>query len=163
MKKLLSGAQTAISIAGVSIAAMTMSVLSPAQAGDVVTPTVISGEDFKANVFARPGVVTKSEKSSLDTDYTSKDFMPFTSSDKKFFVGMFQTEGHHRYDIDKPYGVDEYMHFLKGGVTLTSSDGTVTEIKAGDSVMIPKEWTGVWESHGYEKIYVIYDTSAAAE
>jgi uncharacterized cupin superfamily protein len=58
--------------------------------------------------------------------------------------------------IDEPYGVDEFMFFLEGGVTLTSSDGTVTEINAGEGVTIPKEWTGVWDTDGYMKIWVIY-------
>jgi uncharacterized cupin superfamily protein len=48
------------------------------------------------------------------------------------------------------------MYFLEGGVTLTSSDGTRLEIVAGDAVMIPKEWRGVWDTKGYLKIYVIH-------
>ena len=48
------------------------------------------------------------------------------------------------------------MFFLEGSVTLTSSDGTVTEIGAGEGVTIPKEWTGIWETDGYRKIWVIY-------
>ena len=61
-----------------------------------------------------------------------------------------------RHEINEPYGVNEYMHFLEGGVTLTASDGTVTEVRAGDSVVIPADWTGVWDTEGYTKIYVIY-------
>ena len=53
-------------------------------------------------------------------------------------------------------GVDEFMYFLKGGVTLTSSDGQVTTITVGDAVTIPKEWTGVWDTEGYTKIWEIY-------
>lgn len=29
-----------------------------------------------------------------------------------------------RYEIGEPYGVDEFMYFLEGGVTLTSVDGS---------------------------------------
>ena len=75
--------------------------------------------------------------------------------DKKFDAGMYRS-GKVRAEIKEPYGVNEYMHFLEGGVTLTSSDGTVTEIRAGDSVVIPADWTGVWDTEGYTKIYVIY-------
>ncbi|MFT7174102.1 MAG: putative cupin superfamily protein [Halioglobus sp.] len=64
------------------------------------------------------------------------------SSDRKFIVGKYQSEAT-RSVIHEPCGVDEYMHFLEGSVTLTSSDGTVTEIKAGDSVTISKVWTGI--------------------
>ena len=131
--------------------------LAIAQAEDVIKPTVITGADKKADVFKNSNAEVESKTSQVDGEYTTEDFMPFTSSDEKLFIGMYRTDGHHRFEINDAYGVDEYMHFLKGGVTLTSSDGSVTEIKAGDSVIIPKEWTGVWESHGYEKIYVIYE------
>ena len=135
----------------------------PASAADSTKPVIITSGDLMAGVFNKPGTVTSTEKSDLPTQFQAKDYLPFTSSDEKLFAGVYQTTGHHRYDITEPYGVDEYMHFLKGGVTLTSTDGTVIEVKAGDSVMIPREWTGVWESEGYEKIYVIYDTTEAAE
>ncbi len=45
-----------------------------------------------------------------------------------FDAGMYRS-GKVRAEINEPYGVHEYMHFLEGGVTLTSSDGTVTEIR----------------------------------
>ena len=61
-----------------------------------------------------------------------------------------------RSEIGEPYGVDEFMYFLEGGVTLTSSDGTVQEINAGEAVTIPREWMGVWDTDGYTKIWVIY-------
>jgi uncharacterized cupin superfamily protein len=58
--------------------------------------------------------------------------------------------------VTEPYGVDEFMYFLTGSVTLTSSDGTVQTINAGEAVTIPKEWTGIWDTQGYTKIWVIY-------
>jgi uncharacterized cupin superfamily protein len=53
------------------------------------------------------------------------------------------------------------MYFLEGGVTLTSSDGTVTEVKTGEAVTIPKEWTGIWDTNGYRKIWVIYSADGS--
>ena len=32
-------------------------------------------------------------------------------------------------------------------------------INAGEAVTIPKEWTGVWETEGIEKFWVIYSES----
>ena len=61
-----------------------------------------------------------------------------------------------RLEINETYGVDEFMYFVEGSVTLTSSDGLVQVIHAGEGVTIPKEWTGVWETEGYAKIWVIY-------
>lgn len=131
-----------------------------AQAEDVVRPTLLSGADIDSDIFATTKAEVEAKKTPAGAEYTTEDYMPFTSSDEKLFVGMYRTVGHHRFEVTEAYGVDEYMHFIKGGVTLTSSDGSVMEIKAGDSVSIPKEWTGVWESDGYEKIYVIYETTS---
>ena len=68
---------------------------------------------------------------------------------------MYKSSGV-RIEIDEPYGVDEFMYFLEGSVTLTSSDGTVQVINAGEGVTIGADWTGVWETDGYTKIWVIY-------
>ncbi len=83
------------------------------------------------------------------------------SSDGKFASGMYRS-GKTRSEISEPYGVDEFMYFLEGGVTLTSADGTVTRIDAGEAVTIPKEWTGIWETDGYTKIWVIYSEDGSA-
>ena len=48
------------------------------------------------------------------------------------------------------------MYFLEGSVTLTSSDGTELVINAGEAGTIPKEGTGIFETDGYRKIWVIY-------
>ena len=83
------------------------------------------------------------------------DFTSLKSSDGKFASGMYKA-GPQTFDISEPYGVDEFMFFLEGSVTLTSADGAVTTINAGEAVTIPKEWMGRWETTGYRKIWVIY-------
>jgi len=93
---------------------------------------------------------------------TTHDVEVYRTASGLFDAGMYRS-GKARAEINEPYGVHEYMHFLEGGVTLTSSDGTVTEIKAGDSVVIPAEWTGVWDTEGYTKIYVIYSPDKPIE
>ena len=40
------------------------------------------------------------------------------------------------------------MFFLEGSVTLTSADGSVITVNAGEAVTIPKEWMGQWETKG---------------
>lgn len=47
-------------------------------------------------------------------------------------------------------------HVTLDVTTLLGSDGTVTQINAGEGVTIPKEWTGTWDTDGYTKIWVIY-------
>ena len=110
-------------------------------------------EDFKPIVTEN-----KSERG----PFTTHDVEAFLSSDKHFDMGMYRS-GPNRFTIAEPYGVDEFMYFVKGGVTLTSEDGTVQKIRAGDAVVIPKEWKGVWETDGYTKIYVIYSPDKPIE
>ena len=83
------------------------------------------------------------------------DFTSLKSSDGKFASGMYKA-GPQTFDITEPYGVDEFMFFLEGSVTLISAEGSVTTVNAGEAVTIPKEWIGRWETAGYRKIWVIY-------
>ncbi len=115
-----------------------------------VHPAEMNKEDIAGAIFDR-GATTRTERDG----FTVLDVTSLKSSDGKFASGMYQA-GKSRFEVTDPYGVDEFMYFLEGGVTLTSSDGTVTEIEAGEAVTIPKEWTGVWETDGYTKIWVIY-------
>ena len=115
-----------------------------------VHPAEMSKDDIAGKIFERDGT-SRTERDG----FTVLDITSFKSSDGKFASGMYRA-GKSRFEVNDPYGVDEFMYFLEGGVTLTSSDGTVTEIEAGEAVTIPKEWTGVWETDGYTKIWVIY-------
>ena len=120
-------------------------------------PAKISAQDMQGSIFARPDMLeTKHDDGHVTLDVTS-----LKSSDGKFASGMYRS-GKTRSEITEPYGVDEFMYFLEGGVTLTSSDDTVTEIRAGDGVTIPKEWTGIWDTDGYTKIWVIYSEDGSA-
>lgn len=119
-------------------------------AEEPVHPAKLSKSDIAGEVFNRPDMVEHTEDGNTTLDVTS-----LLSSDKKFGSGMYRS-GAVRLEITEPYGVDEFMYFLEGSVTLTSSDGEVQIINAGEAVTIPREWTGVWETEGYTKIWVIY-------
>jgi uncharacterized cupin superfamily protein len=121
-----------------------------AAGGKGAHPAEMSKADIAGKIFDREGT-NRTESDG----FTVLDITSLKSSDGKFASGMYQA-GKSRSEITEPYGVDEFMYFLEGGVTLTSSDGTVTEIEAGEAVTIPKEWTGVWDTDGYTKIWVIY-------
>ena len=90
----------------------------------------------------------------------TKNVTMLASTDKKMSAGVYSATAS-RNEIAS-YGEDEFMYFLKGGVTLTSADGTVTEVKAGDAVTIPKGWKGVWDTKGYTKYYVVYNADKAS-
>lgn len=126
-------------------------------ADDTVHPVKMSSAQIAGGIFKDYEPLINTENGN-----TTHDVEVFLSSDKLFDTGMYRS-GKVRSEITEPYGVNEYMHFLEGGVTLTSSDGTITEIQAGDSVVIPREWTGVWDTDGYLKIYVIYSPDAPIE
>ena len=143
--------------ASFSAGLMCMSVPGEVMAGDIAHPVKMSKAQIAGRLFEDHEPVV-----SMHGDNTTYDVEVFRTANGLFDAGMYRS-GKVRYDITEPYGVDEYMHFLEGGVTLTSSDGTVTEVLAGDSVVIPKEWTGVWETDGYMKIYVIYSVEKPIE
>jgi uncharacterized cupin superfamily protein len=136
--------------AGLLVGALMLGLAVLVVAGDTRHPAKISAGDISGEIFDRPGMIEIEDNGNVTQDVTA-----FLSSDKKFGSGMY-TSGKVRYDITEPWGVDEFMFFLEGGVTLRSTDGVVQVISAGEGVTIPKEWTGVWETDGYKKIWVIY-------
>ena len=127
-----------------------------AQHEKAVVPAKISKEDLTGKIFERDDMTEiKHEDGHVTLDVTT-----LLSSDKKFGSGMYRS-GKTYSEITEPYGVDEFMYFLEGGVKLTSSDGTVQTINAGEAVTIPKEWTGIWDTEGYTKIWVIYSADGS--
>ncbi len=119
--------------------------------GKVVLPAKINKDDAAGMIFTRDDMSAITHEDGHKTE----DVTTMMSSDGKFATGMYHSSATHL-EINEPYGVDEFMYFLKGSVTLTSSDGSVMTVHAGEAVTIPKEWTGVWDTDGYEKIWIIY-------
>lgn len=142
--------KTIIAIAVLAVAA---SLAVPVQSGaheHVVIPAKISKDELAGKLFERPDVEQETENGNTTLDVTS-----FMSSDEKFGSGMYKS-GKVRSEITEPWGVDEFIYILEGSITLTSKDGTVQVINAGEAVTIPKEWTGIWASDGFTQIWVIY-------
>ena len=110
----------------------------------------ISREDITGKIYERPSMIETTSNGNTTLDVTT-----LLSSDKKFASGMYQS-GKLRFEINEPYGVDEFFFIIEGRITLTSKDGTITDINAGEAVTIPKEWMGTWDTDGYSKIWVIY-------
>ena len=124
---------------------------------ETVHPAKISKLDAAGQIFQHKDMI----KTQHEDGHETRDVTSLLSSDGKFASGMYSS-GKTRSEINEAYGVDEFMYFLKGGVTLTSSDGTVTTINAGEAVTVPKEWTGIWDTEGYTKIWVIYSEDGSA-
>ena len=130
-------------------------VLSANDDKTVIHPAKISKEDIAGQILERPDMIETMHDGNMTLDVTT-----LLSSDKRFGSGMYRS-GRVRWEIDEPYGVDEFMYFIEGGITLTSMDGTVHTIDAGEAVTIPKEWMGVWDTDGYTKIWVIYSENGS--
>lgn len=120
---------------------------------ETIHPAKLSNTELTGYAFKNPNTIVMETPTGKIHDLTS-----LKSSDGKFASGMYSA-GKSRFDITEPYGVDEFMFFLEGSVTLTSDDGSQLTVNAGEAVTIPKEWTGVWETEGYRKIWVIYSAS----
>jgi uncharacterized cupin superfamily protein len=121
-----------------------------------VVPAKISKADMTGSIFKREDMI----RTEHDSGNVTLDVTTLLSSDKKFASGMYQSEKSY-FEATDPYGVDEFMYFIEGSVTLTSSDGSVQTINAGEAVTIPKEWTGIWDTDGYTKIWVIYSADGS--
>ena len=133
------------------ILALAAVVAFAAQHEEAVVPAKISRADVSGSIFKRDDMLrTEHENGNVTLDVTT-----LLSSDKKFASGMYKS-GKTYFEATDPYGVDEFMYFIEGSVKLTSADGTVQTINAGEAVTIPKEWTGIWDTDGYTKMWVIY-------
>lgn len=126
-----------------------------AEGPGVPKPALMNRAALAGAMLEGPGVTRSEHDGNVTLDITS-----LKASDGRFASGMYRS-GKVRSVIDKPYGVDEFMYFLEGGVTLTSADGSVLRVGAGEAVTIPKEWTGVWDTEGYTKIWVIYSADGS--
>jgi len=140
----------------IALGLMGLATAGVAGEASTVKPVKLSKLDVAGGIFEGPATERKTQEDGNRTlDATS-----LLSSDEKFASGMYRS-GKTREEITEPYGVDEFMYFLEGSVTLTSSDGTQQTIRAGEGVTIPKEWTGIWETDGYTKIWVIYSADGS--
>ena len=125
--------------------------LSVAGESSVPLPAVVSKDEVNGAIFER----ADTNRTEHEDGHVTFDVTSLLSSDKKFASGMYRS-GKTRYDITEGYGVDEFMYFVEGGITLTSVDGTKQVVRAGEAVTVPKEWKGVFETDGYTKFWVIY-------
>lgn len=112
-------------------------------------PTKVSAGDAAGPIFMHPDAVHEGR----GTENTIN--VPLMlSGDEKFVAGMYSA-GPSDMQFDG-YPVDEFCYFVSGSVTLTSADGTVLTVEAGEAVTLPKGWKGRWQTEGYTKYYVVY-------
>ena len=142
-------------LAGALFAAVTVSSL----AEDSAALAKLSATDLAGAVFDNASTLVI-ESEAEGEGVPTFDFTSLKASDGKFASGVYKA-GPQVFEIDEPYGVDEFMFFLEGSVTLTPIGGDPVIINAGEAVTIPKEWRGRWETEGYRKIWVIYSADGS--
>jgi len=81
----------------------------------------------------------------------------YTDASQKFSVGVWECEpGAWRVR----YTEEEYCRIVTGRSLLTSADGVVREVVAGDEFVILRGFEGVWEVvERTRKIYVIHEAA----
>lgn len=78
----------------------------------------------------------------------------WTSPDGKIEIGVWEcTPG--RFTADRSAAA-EFCHFLSGQIVMTETDGTQRRLGAGDAILLPQGWKGVWDiAAPTRKIYVM--------
>ena len=62
--------------------------------------------------------------------------------------------------IDEPWPYDEFIYLLSGKLVLTDAKGTVKEYVAGESLVVPKGFVGIWEMQGNFRELVVIEKKA---
>lgn len=65
-----------------------------------------------------------------------------------------------RLSVSEPFPYDEYVLVLAGEVTLTSDAGQSKTFGEGDSFLVPKGWTGIWDMPGQYLEKIVVETAA---
>lgn len=58
-------------------------------------------------------------------------------------VGVWEADVSKTRLIDYPF--TEYVLMISGHLVITNEDGTTAEFKSGDTFVMPKGWTGIWD------------------
>ncbi|MCP4898506.1 MAG: cupin domain-containing protein [bacterium] len=62
--------------------------------------------------------------------------------------------------IDEPWPYDEFILVLSGKLVLTDARGKVTQFVAGESLVVPKGFVGIWEMQGNFRELVVIEKTA---
>ncbi len=125
-------------------------------ADDIVLPRVIPEGDLRGGVFETfPFKIW--DQNGENGPFQVRDIVLLESQDENLLVGIGDSDPV-EYTNSTGYPYDEIMFFAKGGVELTNAHGSKMIAGPGDTVTLPKGWTGHWSSpKGYRKVYIIYN------
>jgi ethanolamine utilization protein EutQ len=100
-----------------------------------LTPVKVAAAEAAGPAFNRKDAVKGNSP-----DGPASDVVMMKSADLKITTGLYKA-GPSDIAIDS-YSEDEFCYFLSRSVKMTSSDGGVIEVKAGEAGAIPKGWKG---------------------
>jgi uncharacterized cupin superfamily protein len=121
--------------------------------GEAIKPVKLTKPEIAGPIFQRKDAVHDKKDGNATADVVT-----FTSGDSGFQTGMYKSGPLHEVIANAAgYPYNEFLYFIAGGATLTSSDGSVITVRAGDAVTIPRGWTGTFDTKGYIKMYVTYN------
>ncbi len=82
----------------------------------------------------------------------------YTDQTGQFFSGIWESSPG-KWQIH--YGEEEFCAILAGKIILTNADGVAETFQTGDAFIIPKGFTGSWETiDAVKKWYVIFEPKA---
>lgn len=109
------------------------------------------GSNPPAIETAKPGNVISGNPSTKLQNY-------YTDATGQFFSGIWESSPG-KWQVN--YGEEEFCAILAGRVILTDSEGEAQSFKSGDAFIIPKGFTGTWETlEAVKKWYVIFEVKA---
>ena len=83
----------------------------------------------------------------------------YTDPTSQFFSGIWESAPG-KWTVN--YSEEEFCAILAGKVVLTAEDGTAETFTKGDAFIIPRGFTGTWETiEAVKKWYVIFEPKAA--
>jgi uncharacterized cupin superfamily protein len=113
-------------------------------------PVKVTAVAARGPIFLKKTAVKDNGPDGPTTDVTLA-----RSKDGKMESGLYEA-GPSEQDSGS-YPDDEFMYFIAGSVRLTSADGSVLDVRAGEGAAIPRGWKGHWSTPGYKKYYVTYE------
>jgi uncharacterized cupin superfamily protein len=104
-------------------------------------------EEFEP--FPKEMVLSGHSKHSYHTFFTGEEVV----------VEVYEAEPA-KLKIDEPWPYDEFIYVLSGKLVLTDARGEVTQFVAGESLVVPKGFTGIWEMQGNFRELVVIEKKA---
>ena len=137
-----------------ALAVCLLSVTASVGADDIVLPVMLDRPALEGGLYEQveTRISTLDWSGGINTTETAEAFV---SDDGRMRMGLFRSDA---VTINRttPRPLNEYMHFIQGGARFTAPDGTVFDVKAGESILVPRGWVGLFETEGYLKLYVAY-------